>query len=166
MKNTLEPMPDGIKKDFVNLLSVQSHSNNEKRMILYLTNWLCDNKLYETEPDTEGWYIDEVGNLVVTKGVAGTYNYPCIVAHLDTVHKVVKKYTIWSSFRNNEKILYAKQGRDKLAKNTGIGGDDKCGIFACLYFLKVLDNVKVVFFTQEESGCKGSRNIDHAFFEN
>ena len=32
----LERMPSGILSGFVDLLKVQSHSNNEKRMIVYL----------------------------------------------------------------------------------------------------------------------------------
>ena len=51
-------------------------------------------------------------------------------------------------------------------KPTGIGGDDKCGIFACLELLKELPNVKVAFFVSEETGCHGSRAANEKFFEN
>lgn len=49
---------------------------------------------------------------------------------------------------------------------TGIGGDDKCGVYACLELLKELPNLKVGFFVSEETGCYGSRNADENFFEN
>ncbi len=49
---------------------------------------------------------------------------------------------------------------------TGIGGDDKCGVYACLELLKELPNLKVAFFVSEETGCHGSRNADPNFFDN
>ena len=49
---------------------------------------------------------------------------------------------------------------------TGIGGDDKCGIFACLSLLEILPNLKVAFFVSEEIGCVGSLKADKAFFNN
>jgi hypothetical protein len=49
---------------------------------------------------------------------------------------------------------------------TGIGGDDKCGVFACLTLLKELPNLKAAFFVSEETGCHGSRMADSKFFKN
>ena len=49
---------------------------------------------------------------------------------------------------------------------TGIGGDDKAGVFACLSLLEGLDDLKVAFFVSEEIGCKGSLNADPEFFKN
>ena len=49
---------------------------------------------------------------------------------------------------------------------TGIGGDNKCGVFACLELLKELPNLKVAFFVSEETGCHGSRAADEKFFSN
>jgi putative aminopeptidase FrvX len=49
---------------------------------------------------------------------------------------------------------------------TGIGGDDKCGVFACLTLLKELPNLKAAFFVSEETGCHGSRAADPKFFTN
>jgi hypothetical protein len=37
-------------------------------------------------------------------------------------------------------------------------------VFACLYLLKTIPDIKVVFFSREENGCKGSRGIDKEFF--
>ena len=61
------------------------------------------------------------GNIYITKGEAK--NYPCVVAHMDTVHKIVED-------------LYVLQVGHKLTgfnrikmEQTGIGGDDKVGIF-------------------------------------
>ncbi len=148
----LHNMPISVYNDLIELLYVQSYSRNEKRMVLYLYKWLADNNLSGT--------IDNAGNLIITKGIASTY--PCTVAHMDTVHVLVDDYTIYhNSMAGGDTVLFAKKGK----KYTGIGGDDKCGIFACLYMLKKLPAIKVVFFTQEETGCVGSSDIDHSFFD-
>jgi putative aminopeptidase FrvX len=49
---------------------------------------------------------------------------------------------------------------------TGIGGDDKCGVYVCLELLKQLPNVKAAFFVSEETGCHGSKKADKDFFSN
>jgi acetylornithine deacetylase/succinyl-diaminopimelate desuccinylase-like protein len=49
---------------------------------------------------------------------------------------------------------------------TGIGGDDKCGVFACLSLLKELPNLKAAFFVAEETGCNGSLKANKNFFKN
>ena len=51
-------------------------------------------------------------------------------------------------------------------KPTGIGGDDKCGVYACLELLKELPNLKAAFFVSEETGCHGSKMADESFFSN
>ena len=83
---------------------------------------------------------------------------------MDTVHKIVTDYMIFKKTDNKTKhlILYAKSNN----KPTGIGGDDKCGLFTCLYLLNVLPAIKVVFFTKEETGCAGAGDIDLNFFNN
>jgi hypothetical protein len=50
-------------------------------------------------------------------------------------------------------------------KPTGIGGDDKCGVFICLELLKTLDKVKVGLFVSEETGCHGSSKCDENFLK-
>ena len=48
---------------------------------------------------------------------------------------------------------------------TGIGGDDKAGVFACLVLLQELPDLKVAFFVSEETGCHGSKASDDDFFK-
>lgn len=151
----LKHMPDIEHTQLVKVCQVQSHSKNEHRMIEFLIKWL-DSQSFKCD-----YYIDEIGNLIVTKGESQTY--PCVVAHMDTVHKIVKDYSVWHTIPEPGKTvkLFAKKGDI----STGIGGDDKCGIYACLYMLQHIPKIKVVFFTQEEVGCVGSENIDKAFFD-
>ena len=51
-------------------------------------------------------------------------------------------------------------------EQTGIGGDDKCGVFVCLSLLEHFDVLKAAFFVEEEIGMKGSKEADEEFFNN
>jgi len=133
----------------IDVLKVQTNSENEKLMVLYLDKELGKLKLPYT--------IDAVGNILVTKGKATTY--PCVVSHMDTVHDFVPNFRVCQDI-DDEDVLFALNNK----KRVGIGGDDKCGVFACLYLLKVIPQIKVVFFSREEGGCKGSTGIDRGFF--
>jgi di/tripeptidase len=94
--------------------------------------------------------IDDRDNITVVKGKAP---YDCFVCHLDTVHKGPPEIVVIA-----DRYLISTNGN-------GVGGDDKCGIMACLELLNSLKNVKVVFFTEEETGAKGSRAFDVEFFK-
>jgi len=133
----------------LNVLRVQTNSENEKLMVLYLDKELGKLKLDYT--------IDAVGNIIVTKGKAKTY--PCVVSHMDTVHDFANNFEVFRDI-DDEDILFAMNGKQRV----GIGGDDKCGVFACLYLLKTIPQIKVVFFSREENGCKGSMGINKGFF--
>lgn len=133
----------------IDVLKVQTNSENEKLMVLCLDKELGKLKL--------PYHIDVVGNIIVTKGKAKTY--PCVVSHMDTVHNFVDNFKVYQDI-DDEDILFAINGKQRV----GIGGDDKCGVFACLYLLKMIPQIKVVFFSREESGCKGSLGINKEFF--
>ena len=136
------------------VLSVPTYSGDEELMITYLQNVL-------TEKGFEH-YTDKIGNIYVTKGKAEWY--PCFVSHTDTVHKVNPNFKVVQLEENGRVIL---TGIDKeTMKPSGIGGDDKCGVFACLELLDKFDTIKVAFFVSEEVGCIGSKNADDNFFSN
>ena len=134
---------------FIELLSIPSSSNNEKMMDDYITRWL-DSKDYS-------YNIDLTGNIIVSKGCE-EYK-PCIVSHIDTVHDIKTYYN---------KIVQSKDKKDGhtiLSSPQGIGGDDKCGIFACMEMLDHFNNINCVFFTKEETGQIGSNGIDLIEFD-
>jgi tripeptide aminopeptidase len=136
------------------VLSVPTFSRNEVLMIEYLKKVL-DQKGFD-------YTVDNLGNIYVTKGVAEWY--PCFVAHTDTVHTVNPNLTVVQLNEEGKTIL---TGIDKVTmKPSGIGGDDKCGVFLCLEMLDKLDNVKVALFVSEEIGCIGSKQADPEFFKN
>jgi putative aminopeptidase FrvX len=67
---------------------------------------------------------------------------------------------------SQKEIKLSYKGYDNDGAPTGIGGDDKCGVFACLTLLKELPYVKAAFFVSEETGCHGSLKADPNFFKN
>ena len=136
------------------VLAVPTYSRNEVRMIEYLKS-VFDEKGFE-------YYLDKLGNIYVTKGEAEYF--PCFVAHTDTVHEVNEDMRVVQLEEDGKTIL---TGIDiQTMKPSGIGGDDKCGVYLCLEMLDKLDNVKVALFVSEEIGCVGSRQADPKFFEN
>ena len=103
------------------------------------------------------WRLDETGNLYVTSGESETY--PCVCAHVDTVH------SIEPGGITPVEIDGLVTGINPLTMvQTGIGGDDKCGIYAALTCLRSLPVCKAAFFVDEEIGCAGSGDADMAFF--
>lgn len=156
-KEKLEYMPKDEKSKFLSLLHVQSNANNEKQMLVYIIDRLneINNIQYE---------IDDIGNLLVTKG--NTETFPCIVAHMDTVHDFKSQYTMKIMERNNRELVYGYATSFEKCVRVGTGGDDKCGIYATIKMLQEFNNMKAVFFTQEETGLIGSGEINHDFFDN
>ena len=86
--------------------------------------------------------IDGYGNITITN--SDKKSLPVFCCHLDTVHsdKPYPKLV-------REDVLISMNDH-------GIGGDDKCGIVACLELLKKVE-CKVIFFRDEEIGCLGAK---------
>jgi len=129
------------------VLSIQTVTYNDKLMFDYLVKH-CEDNGFD--------YVIEDGSIYVRKGIAESY--PCIVAHMDTVHSIVEDLTVVEVGQNLTGFNKVKM------EQTGIGGDDKVGIFIALECLEHFDNIKVVFFRDEESGCDGSYNAMMDFF--
>lgn len=119
---------------------IQSESFNQWRMFAYIIRQLAQTENVE--------YQVENGNIYVIKGNADLY--PCIVAHMDTVHDITDDLSLV--------VVGTKiTGFNKVTmKQTGVGGDDKVGIFVALEALERYDNIKLAFFRDEEVGCVGS----------
>ena len=133
----------------IEVLGWQAESSKEKEQIT--PNLLEKLAQISTELLIEE---DTHGNIYVTKGKADLY--PCIVSHLDQVHKFAPDKTI---IKNGDYLL-AFDGN----KQVGTGGDDLVGVFMCLNLLDTTDAIKVAFFVQEEIGCIGSSACDLSFF--
>ena len=154
---------------FKELLSVPSKTYQEEDMV----EFICD-ELGDMEGVT--FYRDVMMNIYATKGVLEEDEfYPMFIAHTDTVHskidkivvkeeKLARPYTFGKSF--DDTLVDVLKAYDTNGNPTGIGGDDKCGIFICLELLKQLDKVKIGFFVSEETGCHGSSKCDENFLQN
>lgn len=150
------------------LLSVPSKTYQEEMMVDYI----CQ-QLDKIEGVT--YYRDEMLNIYATKGVLedGEY-YPMFIAHTDTVHNIVDEIVVVETQRKkpnhfgmvfDDTVFDVLEGQTPDGLPTGVGGDDKCGIFLCLELLETLPKVKVGFFVSEETGCHGSSKCDQNFLE-
>jgi di/tripeptidase len=145
------------------VLSVPTKTYQEERMVAFLVNWLTENNIPH--------FVDEHNNVYATKQESSElpedFYFPCVISHTDTVHNI-------DTINVREEMLNNAQGEEKLSYKayndegnpTGIGGDDKCGVFACLTLLQELPNVKAAFFVSEETGCHGSLKASEEFFAN
>lgn len=152
-----------MKKDIKLLkkvLSIPTVTYKEDLMVEFLSEWLTKNEI--------PFFVDKQKNVYATKGkLESNQYYPCVVSHTDTVHslKTIKvKEEILPNAQNVLKKSF--KGYDVFGNPTGIGGDDKCGVFACMKLLKELPYLKAAFFVSEETGCHGSRAADKKFFSN
>ena len=136
------------KSKLIEVLSIQSESYNQWRTFAYCVR----------EAKRMGAMVqkDLEGNLYITKGESDVY--PCLVAHMDTVHDIGEDLKVFE-------INGALTGFNRCTMTqTGIGGDDKVGIFIALQCLELFDNIKVAFFVNEEVGCVGSYEADVKWF--
>ena len=132
------------------LYKVSSPSGQERTMQKFIMDY-C--KTHQPDVSIKK---DKTGNIYLTKGVDKTY--PCVVAHIDEVHQ-----------RNKDKEIVVHRnvlfGIDRKAmKPTGIGADDKNGIWVALNLLTTEKVLKCAFFVGEEIGCVGSERADMDFF--
>lgn len=153
---------------FKELLSVPTQTYRETQMINHILGYV------KTLPDILDVYTDHKENIYITKGVLekGEY-YPMFIAHTDTVHTIdtinvveeqhKKPHTFGINY-DDTKYTMLKAYNDE-GNPTGIGGDDKNGIFIALELLQILPKVKVGLFVSEETGCIGSSECDVNFLQ-
>ena len=144
------------------ILAVPTKTYQEDLMIEFLDNYLTEQNIPH--------YVDDYGNVYATKTSERFQNqvFPCVIAHTDTVHNLVDQIIV-EEFIGKDRQQRSKtclKGVNSKGKPTGIGGDDKCGIFGGLTILMDLPHIKVAFFVSEETGCHGSKNSDPEFFKN
>ena len=145
------------------VLSVPSKTYKEDLMVEFLVNWLTENNIEH--------YVDEHKNVYAIKQesplIAPDFYFPCVVSHTDTVHEIDVINIREEMLPNAQKdIKLSYKAYNDNDEPTGIGGDDKCGVFACLTLLKELPYLKAAFFVSEETGCHGSKKAREEFFQN
>lgn len=127
------------------VLKIQSSGRNETVMVDFI--------MRELEAMGRTFFQDNAGNIFVP-GV-GDYG-AMVVAHMDTVHSIVG---------NARDSLKLRHRNGFLDSPTGIGGDDKVGVWVALEALRKYPCVRGAFFSQEESGCIGSNFADMDVFQ-
>ena len=143
------------------VLSIPTISKDEDLMRDYIIEFAIRNGIE--------YKVDHKGNVYLTKGsekMTQGEHYPCVVSHIDTVHFNQKELV-----EKNERLVILEK-EDRLTayhpitgEETGIGGDDKCGVFVCLSLLDALPVLKAAFFVEEEIGMLGSKEAIPEFFE-
>lgn len=133
------------------LYNISAPSNNEGAMREFIMEHVS--KSVKAELKT-----DKVGNVYITKGEA--VSYPCVIAHMDEVHK---KHTKDFRLMDSDGVIFGFDTKKR--DQTGIGADDKNGIWVALRCLEKYPAIKVAFFVGEEIGCVGSRSADMSFFD-
>jgi len=142
------------------VLTVPTHTYQEELMVQYICDWLKEKNIEFT--------VDEHLNVYAVKGeIPDRGMYPCVVCHTDTVHEIDTINVVEEMLPNSHREMkLSLKAYNNEGEPTGIGGDDKCGVFACLELLEEMDVIKAAFFVSEETGCHGSRYADQSFFSN
>jgi di/tripeptidase len=144
------------------VLSVPTKTYQEDKMIEFIVEWLHKKNIE--------YYVDQFGNVYATKKideVEENFYFPCVISHTDTVH-TIDSINIREEYLPNaqKEIKLSLKAYNDSGNPTGIGGDDKAGVFACLTLLDEQPYLKAAFFVSEETGCHGSRKADPEFFKN
>lgn len=134
----------------IELYNIASPSGREKRMAKYI--------MAELKKMGIKCRKDKTGNIYAVKGNAETY--PCVVSHIDEVHR--NKTGNYGAYVVADEMVIGFDHNRKC--QTGIGADDKNGIWICFRMLERFKNMKCVFFVGEETGCIGSNRADMDFF--
>jgi acetylornithine deacetylase/succinyl-diaminopimelate desuccinylase-like protein len=132
------------------LLAIPSASGREDRMFAFLVNHFFGRKSVKWDDCA----LDRWNNLLIRKGGPVV---PCVAAHLDTVHPLRPVNIVEQDGR--------LMGFDERGQRTGIGGDDKAGIFVCLELWERFDNIAVALFGAEEIGCMGAKHAPAEWFD-
>ena len=126
------------------LYSIYSPSGKEQKMVKFLCSYI------RQLPGDISVSKDKFGNLYVVKGKAEVY--PCLVSHIDQVSHC--KHSKDFKAVETREVIFGYSPKNRRFEN--LGADDKNGVFICLECLKKYNSMKVVFFREEETGCKGS----------
>lgn len=141
------------------IMSVPTISSAEYRMVTRIVLWARENNV--------NYEFDKYGNIYLTKGeLEEGEAYPCVTSHLDTAQQGQGLYAQIGLPLELKQRINTKGGHELYVDGTGIGADDKAGVLISLSLFKYFDKLKACFFLEEEIGCKGSKNLNKAWFDN
>ncbi len=147
-----------MNKDLlISILEIPTYFGIEKCIKEFLISYF-EKKEYK-------YHLDEKGNLYVHKG--NTQNYPCVCAHLDSVHVEMIPFIQTGQLKRiveSDNKLFSFHSQ-KISQLVGMGADDLVGVYLCLEMLDRFENIKAAFFVEEEFGCKGAYACDKEFLK-
>lgn len=133
------------------LLTVPTCSRQEERMVEFIVEHVRQRGSVRCgEITTDAW-----NNVFIRKGSPGIV--PCVAAHIDAVHALHRV-----EINQQDDILF---GLDEQGQRTGIGADDKAGVFVCLELLERFNDIAVALFSAEEIGCVGAHHAPAEWFD-
>jgi tripeptide aminopeptidase len=133
------------------MLTIPSPSRREERMVAFLNEHVLRRGVKRCGQMVE----DQWNNVYIRKGKPGIV--PCVAAHIDTVQSMYPVEIVQQGG--------ALFGLDESGQRTGIGADDKAGVFICLELLERFDDLTVMLFAGEEIGCLGAQNAPEDWFK-
>lgn len=143
------------RKRFHSIMSTQSHTRETGTMRKLMVSLLQDAGMRTKTKD---------GNVFATKG-SQDGPVPIFVAHLDTVHPHIgDRYKLGAEPSDGDFVYWAYD--KKTGKPSGVGGDDKCGLWVALEAARLFDNCRVVLTRDEEIGAVGARVSPHSWYRN
>lgn len=152
LASTGRPAGDSLRLDLLKrLLVIPTGSRQEGQMVEFLMDYV----LQRGSARCGSIVTDNWNNVFIRKGKAGVV--PCVAAHIDTVHPLRPVEIV-----QQDGILY---GVDEQGQRTGIGADDKAGVYICLELLERFDDIAVALFAAEEIGCVGANHAPATWFD-
>lgn len=113
----------------------------------------------KSQEELKSWLLSQMLKYYTRKNIKLTDNYlyvkgtlpVCLVAHLDTVHFNEPTEFLFDPVLNN------------LFSPTGIGGDDRCGVYIILELLKRGFRPSIIFCCDEEIGAIGASEFTKVY---
>lgn len=116
----------------------------------------------KAQPEDIASFLDEVATKKGKKSwiiVPPNEHHICLVAHIDRIFNPKGKMKIEYKGHGEKKVWSSKQG---------IGGDDRCGVYALLHIYRTLpvkDRPIILFTDEEETGLHGAKEAAKIFKE-
>ena len=146
-----QPAANSLRLDLLKrLLAVPTCSRQEGQMV----EFIVEHVRQRGSARCGEIVIDDWNNVYIRKGGLGVV--PCVAAHIDTVHPLRPVEIV-----QQDGILF---GVDEQGQRTGIGADDKAGVYICLELLERFDDIAVALFAAEEIGCMGAKHAPASWF--
>lgn len=138
------------RKRLAAILAIQAETGRTKTMRKHIRAALED----------AGCTVRQVDRQLYARKGDSNDPIPFIVAHSDTVHRIVepRQYRVESYLNTDGEVVYGAYD-PTTNKARGVGGDDKCGLFIAVEAARRLKDVGVLITVDEETGAQGARRV-------